>query len=452
MEIEQSSLFREITGIISSPVKPVHYTWAADIHVAGETIRALKVLSLDLDEDFENNYSDELLVNVIIPGGTYAKRIYPNKSKIEITLYRIPIMEASDVNDPESVLQAERYTATMIDEGNPVVEGGSGNSATEDALNLTSLYQITFQLVNKALEQLRLISVGGNFRNTTIEEVLKALMTTESKRIEVEGSRLPKGVDMVPASNTSQRAHVVIKQGFPLVQVPSYLQKHCGGVYSAGLGYYLKGDFWYVYPSYDTSRFNQADRTLTIINVPPNKFPNIERTYRKDGKNLVILATGEVQFRDDSEVMQLNQGNGVRFANANQFMNGFAKIENNRAMVSRSSNNNEFVVEHRPNGNNNVRMGSQPITANPFVEYSNLARRQGGILALEWQNSQPSLIYPGMAGKLLYLDKDEIKEVHGVLLKAHHYTQLRGQGLMETRYVSHSVLYFFTKRVRNEIQ
>lgn len=446
MEIEQSSLSREVTSIISGDVKPVHYTWTADVHANGETHRALKVLSIDFNEDYEASFAEEIMIRLALSGGTYAKRIYPFQGQLEITLYRTPIKEASDVNDPEAVLNVERYSATLVDTGNPAIENSGINAISETALNLTNILEVNFQLVNKALEQLRVISVGGIYRNSTVEDVVKGVLTTESKRVQVEGSRMPKGVDMVEASNKVKREHIVLPQGTRLVDVPEYVHKRCGGIYNAGLGYFLRGDYWYVYPCYDTTRFPHVTRTLTVINVPKNKFPNVERTYRKDGNNLVVLATGQVKFRDDSEVQQLNRGNGVRFADANKFMDGFVKTQNNKTVASRGTNNSEFEALQRKDNISIAPLSARPINANPFVEYSAIARRDGAIFAFVWENSFPNLVFPGMMVKVLYLEDDEIKEHYGVLVKAHHFVQMRGQGMTEVRYVTHSTLSVFIKQ------
>lgn len=446
MEIEQSSLYREIEQIITSPAKPVSFVWVAQIHANGETHNALKVLSLDIVCDYELKYADEILLTVMLPGGTYAKRIYPYQTTLEITLFKYPLNETGEVGNPNAPLETERYTATLLDKGNPIVEGNASNAPTEDALNLTSMMEIQFQLVNKALEQLRMISVGGKYRYCTVEEVVKAVLTNESKKVQVEGIRLPLGVDMVPASNKAQRDHVILPQGMRLVDVPEYIQAKCGGIYSAGLGYYLQGDYWYVYPCYDTERLNQATQSMTIINVPTNKFPGIERTYRVDGSNTVVMATGQVKLVDDSEAQQLNLGNGVRFADATKFMEGFAKTENNRTVVNRGLNNSEFISTPRENGNNNVQLSENAITANAYVEYSKLARRQGSFLNLVWENSLPALVFPGMMIKVLYLDNDEIREIQGVILKVHHFIHLRGQGMTANRHISNSMLSIFIQR------
>jgi hypothetical protein len=169
----------------------------------------------------------------------------------------------------------------------------------------------------------------------------------------------------------------------------------------------------------------------------------VERTYRKDGGNIVVLATGDVSLQSDNDSQQLTYGNGVRFADASKFMDGFSATKNNETIISRGQNNNEFLTDARPNGNNNVRSSDSAINANPFVEYSKLARRQGAFLSLVWENSLPSEIFPGMMVKVLYLDQDDIKEVYGVVLKVHDYIHLKGQGLTSTRYRNNTMMSIF---------
>jgi hypothetical protein len=448
MEVEQTSLYREIEAILNSSSKPVHYLWKAEIHANGETYKPVKLLSIDFVADYEGNFADEIFIELAISGGMYAKRIYPFKDQIDITLFRNPLKEIGDTIDTQSTLQTERYTATLIDTGNPLLEANGMNAPSEDALDLTNIFNVTFQLVNKSLEQLRTISVGGIYHDVSVEDVIKGVLTTESKKVQVEDSRLPKGVDMVSASNKTKRDHIILPQGLHLVHLPEYVHRKCGGVYNSGMGYYLHGDYWYVYPCYDTTRFNSASRTLTVINVPTNKYPSIERTYRQDGSNLVILATGEVRFSDDSEVQQLNLGNGVRFANADSFMEGFTETKGNKTIASRGKNNSEFVSTERKNGNNNVHISDKPIHSNAMVEYSKLARRQGSVLSFVWENSLPSLLFPGMMVKLLYLEDSQIKTLYGVALKAHHYVQSKGQGMTDGRHICRTMLAVFVQRLK----
>jgi len=447
MELQESSLWREVMSVINSGPNPVHFSWSAVITANGETITPLRVLSVDILTDYELNYGDVIMLEVLISAGTYASMVYPYKANLDIQLFKNPLVEIGDNTDNNALPQSEHYTATLVDTGNPIVEANGFNIMTQKTLDLTAVWKVSFQLVNKALEQIRMISVGGIYRNVTTTDVIQTVLTNESKKIDVEGVRMPVGVDIVEGTNTEVRDHVVIPHGMPLVQLPEYIHRHCGGVYSSGFGYYLQGDYWYVYPCYDTTRFQKTMNTMTIINIPKNKLPNIERTYQERGTSLMVLATGEVKLKDDSEEQQLNHGNGVRFADANNFMSGFTDTVDNKTVVSRGANNSEFISVPRLNGNNNVQLSSNPITANPFMEYSKLARRQGNIVTLTWENSQPSLIYPGMPIKLLYMEDDDVVTVYGILLKAHSFVQTKGQGITDNRHLIQTALSIFIKRI-----
>jgi len=446
MEIKESSLYQDVLEVVQSGVKPVHYSWQATIH-AGETdVAVLKVSSRDTLMEFDTKYAEEMMLTVELGLGTYAFQVYPNQDKLDITLTRYPIGETGDAVDDSQVVQSERYTAILVDKGDIKFERNGPNTPSEEALNLTKLVTLEFQMINKTLEQLRLKTVGLNLRNVLIEDAVKAVMTSFSQDIKVDEDQRPKGVSMVKASNGNKIPHVVIPHtGIRLPQVPAYLQEHYG-IYSAGLGYFYHGGYWHLYPRFNVERYRDTQNTTTIINVPRNRFMGTERTYKKDGSHLTILATSEVMLEDRSTSLQLNAGNGVRFADAKRYMEDFVTVEDNKMVASRARNNSEFMSVERENGMNNVRFSSKPITSNAYVEYSKLAERNGAYFSMRWEHSDQSLIVPGMVVKILYLDGEEIKTLFGSLVKVHHYDQMAGAGYTNTRYYSHSVLVFFVER------
>ena len=447
IEFRSSPLMREVNQIISSST-PVNFTWNAKLHIGKLNYKPLKVVSIDFLQDFENNYSDVIMLSLSISGGMYLTDIYPYKDQLEITLSAIPMDAVSTLQDTSKSIQTERYAATIKDTGNPLVEGNANFTLTKNALDLTQIFEIHFQLVNKAIQQMRFISVGGNYRKTTGIDVIKNILTNESKKVKVDSNRKPIGVDIADTYNKTVREHVLIPQGTKLVDIPQYIHVKCGGIYASGLGYYMSNNHWYVYPCYDLTRINKAANVLTIINVPPNMFPSIERTYRQNGKSFVIMATGEVKFSDNSEARQLNNGNGVRFADANSFTNGFGNTVNNKTTLNRGSNNTEVVVQSRANKINNAPMSSNSITANPYLEYSKLAANNGAIITLVWENSLPSLIEPGTLCKIMYINNDKIKTISGVVLKLHSYVQLKDKGMISTKYVTRTAISIFCDIIR----
>lgn len=447
MDIKDSSLWREVTNITQNGEKPVHQTWTATIYVGDQKIVPFKIVSVDIDRDYLNNYTDYILVDLRIPLGTYAKRIYPYLDQLEIELKRVSIGESNDAVNVDQAAQVERFTAIMLDIGNPIVQSAIGSATAEEDLNRIDIPTVKFQLLNKSLEQIRVLPVGGIYRNMTGEDVVKSLLTKSSQTATVDATRKVKGVQMVKASNQKKRDAIILPQNLQLVDVPHHIHYNCGGLYSAGLGYYLQDDHWYVFPVFDSTRFSDGDPTLTIINIPAHRLPGIERTYRKDGDNLVVLATGHTSFKDIRNTAQLNSGNGVRFADASQLVDNFATIKDNRATATRAKTNTEILANKRPNDINYVTTAMRQINANPYVEYSELTARQGSGISLVWENADHTLIHPGMPTRVMYLDGNDVKEIYGVLQGGHLYASLRDPGVTSSRFVNQLTLSVFVKPI-----
>jgi len=446
MEIENSSLWREVQAILDSGEKPVSFYWEAEIHANGQTYVPVRILNIDFNENHEEDFSSEIFITLVIQAGTFYKRVLPFREDIEITLYRSPTNEGGGYLDAARAAVSQRYRATIVDNQDQLLESNVAGTLDEFTLNQTSIPSIRFQLVSKAVEQLRMFSVGGVYRNTTAQKLLQTVITQSFANLQIEKGQVPLGVDMVPASNNEPRVQYVIPQGTMLTDLPDYLQRRCGGVYNAGIGSFLKDDYWFIYPKYDVTRFDAAHRTLTIIRVPPNKLPNVERTYRQQGGTTIILATSNANFRDRSESDQLNQGNGVRYADARLLMDNFVKVDNNKAIVSRGANNSEFVSAQRSTGLNNVRVARAPVSSNPFREYSDLAIRGGSLFSFVWENSNIELIDPGMPVKIYTIDGDDIVELRGVVHGLLHSVQLLGVGGSATRFSTQTGVAVFVNR------
>jgi hypothetical protein len=447
MEFEQSALMFEVNQILAGGPLPVQNVLSAEILVntTNVTVNPLKILSVDLKRNYLDSYSDEMIIEMTVPAGLYSKQVYPYKNNLDISLTYTPLNETGDAIDTSLPPQSETFTATLIDTGSPAMEQNGFNAPTQFNLDITNMTTVKFQLVNKSLEQMRMIDVGQIFRGATVDDAIKTVLTQASQTTTVNGQRTVQGVTMAKSNNPTARTHIVIPHGVKLTDVPEYIQKYAGGVYNGGMGYYLQGNQWHVYSALDTTKFNQSQNTLTIINLPQNKFTNVERTYRQSGGNLVVLATGNVKFRDPSNQHQLNSGNGTRFTDASLIMGNFTQGGDNKALASRGANNNEFVGVQRPNGNNKVHRSENPINANSLDEYAKLSRAMGQVITMEWQHSNPQLITPGLPVQILYLDEDQIQTLTGIVVGAHHYTHQMGQGFAVMRYGTTTALSIFVQ-------
>lgn len=446
MSVQDSALNEEVKLITEGGPNQVHYYWECEIIANGETVKPLKVLGVDTQREYDKNFSDVIMLEIAIGAGTHTSKLYPYKDNLSVNLFKRPLKEVGGDTNYDVRPVTQNFRATLVDNGNAAVESNNPSASSEDAANLSAIISVTMQLIDPALEQIRMQTVGGIFRKTTTGDLIRTVLGSVGKTIKIDREASVKGVEMIPPSNKEVRDHIVIPHGTRLIDLPSYVHEKCGGVYNAGFGYYLQNGTWYTWPLFDISRFAKTPRTLTIINLPKNMMPSVERTFRTTPNQVVIIATGDVMYRDDSENLQLNQGNGVRFTDANQIMQGLGTTAGNKTTMKRGQNNSEFMAGSRGTGLNNVQMSDNRISANMFVETSKLARRNGVHIQLAWENSDPDLIYPGMPTQLMYLEDDVVKTIEGLVLRAHHHTALQGQGLTATRHINNTALTLFMGR------
>lgn len=443
MTIETSPLFSAAHQIINSGQTQTNFGWEAKVHLGNEILTPLMVLSVNTRRDYVGAFTDETTCTLLFPLGKYARRIYPQRNNLEVTLIKLPLLEVNAQIDTDSGIEAERYSAVLLDQTAAPTEAQGAEANDEDLLDLTQLIEVNFQLFNKAVEQLRTVAVGGPYRKTTVDQVILTLLTKEAMRIEVDEQRAIEGVDLVPVSNTEVKEQIVITHGTMLVDVLDYLQNRVG-IYSSGLGHYIQHRHWYVYPLYDAGQYHDRTQTLTIIVLPLRKYSDIERTYTQVGGCLTVLATSQSGFKDDSKSQYLTDGNGARFADANKMMDS-ATTKDNRSVMARSANNSEFVTDKREDGLSHVPVTSQRITANPFTVYSNLNARNGGVFKCVWQNSDAKLLTPGMPTRILYNDEKETREIYGVLHLADSISHKTGD-FGSRRFSNQTVLTVFVNR------
>lgn len=452
MEIEKTPLFQEIKQIIDEGPKPVNYTYKVKIHVDDKEFEAIKLVDIDFKKDFHNGYADETIVKLIIPMGLWAKVIYPALHILDISIIKTPINEISDSINQDQEIITQRFTAVPITEGLPVITGKNLDNLSMQALDLRDIYAIDFQLFDKSIEKLRMVTVGGIFRRTNPEDVIKGVLAKESGKVKISTGKAVEAIDMVKANNEEKREHILVPHGTRIMDLAHFVHNKCGGVYNTGINCYFQDKTWFVYPLYNVQRYQKAVKKMTIMKVPKQRYTGIERTYREDGDILYIIGTSDSSFTDETHANTLKQGDGLRFADSRRFLRDIVEKKDNKAIIERGKVNHEFVYsdkKDRPDNKRiqNVVLSSEFINSNPFVQRSKLAFTNGSIYEFDWENSDPTLLIPGMMVRILYMNKSEMKELFGVLLLAHSSVQLRGAGLTATRHITNTKLIIFSNSI-----
>lgn len=449
MNIQDSPIYKEILRIFGDGAKPINYMWSCQIHANGQVIDPYVVRDITIKRNYhEGYYSDEMLIEVDMRPGDYDFLLWPYKDALEITLKRTPLAESTGSQTLDQAVQTQRYRAIPLQMASGLIQQdniASGNKNTADNLTIKTAQ---FQLIDLVIERIRMMSMGCVIRNSTPADAIGGLLKLYSDQTNVDKDISVQGVDIAPGSNAQSRTHIVLPHGTKVVDMPLYIHKYCGGVFATGFCTFLQNRIWYVFPPYDLQRYHNTTKakTLTVVNLPKNRLPSVERSYRVTDTQVVILANGETKHVDNSEFKAANDGNGVRFTLADNVMNSFITVDNNRAITSRNNNNVEAIFEQRPTGLNQVTISNARITSNIPYEKSKLAYRAGAFVAVSWEQALQEVIYPGMPLKYIYEQSGQINELYGCVVGAQYFVTKLNKNMLGERFQCNSALMLFIEK------
>ncbi len=128
----------------------------------------------------------------------------------------------------------------------------------------------------------------------------------------------------------------------------------------------------------------------------------------------------------------MNKGVGFRMADAKAFMNKPIIINENGPIADRSRLNYETAItDRKDNLNYAPKMG---ISNNPFHEYSKVVLSSLAQIDLVWENSDYTLLYPGMPCKYVFMDREKMVELKGVIIFSHTLITLHSKNINDIVY------------------
>lgn len=465
--IENSSPLREeMAQIMDAPDVPVSFEWSLefkvketyegefkyteeerrfldDLELNEKIFVPMQIPNIDFVDDYEKSIMRENWASVVIPFGMWAKCLYPARDHLLCTIKRKALHSVGLSEDEDAEIEEFTFDALFhLDESNSMTAVDFNNVSRTDLDNSYNPLTIKVELLDRSVEKVRKVTVGRNGRNCNPETFIKNSLAYFTQDLEVEGEPAVEVINVIEADNKEQRDHIIIQSGIPLMDLPNYVQDHCGGMYNTGMGCYMVGKSIYVYPLYKTDRLNDETRTLTVIRIPKKMMPQVERTFRQDGDALFILGMSDAIFTDNSKAKQLAGGSGIRYADARKFMTGYSENKDNKSMIRRKENNSEYKAVDL-HGEDVINVANNKINSNPFKERSNFARRNGAGYAFQWINAKHELIYPCMPVQVLYEENNEVKELRGVVLSAHTSVKLIGEGMTASQHGTTTMLGVF---------
>lgn len=455
-EQQPSTLASVIQYEIDAIKKSNHYTtcWDIEVHIhtPKATLPILYVERFDRLKDYVERFTDVVNITVAVPSGMWTRDILPHKDKLEISVEFVPIASTTQYT---RLLSGERikrrYLAKLTHEDNSMVESNSEQNSVKRKLDSESISVVTFQLVSKQVMALRAKTVGLIARKTTGMEVIRYCLTEHSKNLQSGEPEEIHGVHFVPGYTDEVREHVIVPHLTRLVSLPKVVDNAIGGLYPTGMSYYLEGNYWFVYPLFDTKRFAQAEHTLTIINVPANRLPGIEKTFRITKTQLIVISTGKVKYKDTSIAERDTYGDTVRFVDSRKVVEEFAKREDNKLQADYSKNVTEMTIDQNVKDPSRASIHTGVVVTSAYnKELTKLAMRNGTVVMITWENSNDFALYPGMPVRFMFVVDGQARQLYGTLLSAETMLYQANKDIKQQKFHSTTVLTcFLSKDVNN---
>jgi hypothetical protein len=411
-----------------------HYFIKVQILVNKQWLTPLKLDLYSVDRDYEGGYADVRVLSFMMLLGVYTFDLLPYRNDIAVDVTYVPVGEtgAGQVSTQRSFTR--RYKGFLMDPSDASMTTNVSNQTSKTQLDNQMPKQVEMQLVEEYVYDMQMRSVGTKFRNMTPYEALLTILNGSTAYMEGKDEKRILGVHPVGTPNSEKRTQIVIEHGKKIGEVPSILQNEQGGVFSAGLGCYLQDQYWFVFPLYDTAHASKQTRSITIYCVPTDRYDGTEKTYRLTDNRLIILAAGDAASLNLSENSHVQSGNGLRFLDARKLLNGFATNNGNRMLIDKASNLFEFAAKNITEGVNNIQWSGKPVSSNPFVHYSAIARMNGRIQTVEWRHGDGDLIQPGDLVEFYTISQGKINKFKGVVLGTREQRNAAEPGMNVTRH------------------
>lgn len=439
MSVTDTLVYEKVVQEIISTAMQVHYEVDYVLEAGGVNLRPYRLLHLDTRRDFQNGFGDEIMVGLAISSGDYYRYAEPFKQDLYFSLTLTPIGETGNQPQLSYPVRKYRYKAVSRIIQDRDLQGLPSYSDDQTMIN------IELQLVPMALWELRVTTVGGIFHRERTVDVLRALVGHYSRQLSLSGDDAIIGTEFIEPSNQNPRDNIIIRHGVYLLDLPGYLQKHCGGIYNQGIGMYLHDRVWFIYPLYDNTLYDKAEYPLDVFIVPPNRYPGNTRSFQIKDERLQILSGSSVNQVDPSDLLYLTRGNGTRFTQATKFFEEYATVKGTEVVTNSDERLAQFTFRTRKGDVQHAPFSAETITDNIAYQMSKIATRVGQTINVKWDNARPDLLRPGMACKVFFGTEEGYRELRGQLLAVDATTHPASKGITDNRYVTNCLLTLFVE-------
>lgn len=448
MEILDTLVSREIAEISSATQTAIAHQWKMVVKANGREISPTYVKDVKIDRLYHKNFADELRVTAGFNFAELQYNVLPYKDTLEVIMTKIPMSSSVEPNvNINRNRTTNTYKAQLLNQNSQAIQGDHPLALAKDQAGREQIIDVVFQLYNPVIDVIRKKTFGTVFRQTSPLKAIGYVLTKLATSTTGEATNMVKGVNIDATFEEFEREHIVVPHNTPLIQVPHVIDDVVGGLHPAQMRYYLQGNYWNLYPIFDHERFSRVFDTVTIIKIPKHRMPSVEKTYRWATNHLILLTTRGTTHQDNSESLQLNEGNGVRFVDANQMVKGLSQSGENKVSVDLKNNLTEVVYQPRADKSDMIMPAKVKVTDKYNKEYAELARKSGGFIQTIWEHANVDLLLPGMPVRYIFQDGNVTRELYGTLNAVETLDHNTNNTISNPRFVTMALLTIFVSNI-----
>ncbi len=455
MAIEHTSMWQDVTKIVNSGYKTgmnsAYSSWELIIHTTTVDFKVMKILNVDMNCDFVNNFSDLTTVVFSMDTGEYAKYLYPNVRNLEATLL-IQYNPTGSSNSTNTVTTKQRFKAVFLPDSNAKFKGSMYDITDTSALSYTDFTTVSLQLINRSIEPLQLSVYRGISRGYRNDDIIRAAFADQTSKILVDGKKAVSVVDIRPSDNQTPNAHTIIPSSTPLLLLPTYIHEKMNGLYNAGVGTYVTSykekTSIFVYPTHNYNKTDSDRTVLMVYSVPENRLGGIDVTFKVDSKTVSIVGYSSSSFTDPADTTFMEEGSGFRMTSGTPIMDKPVEMTVNGPVASRKKLNYEVATLDRADNFNLAKRSSNVGSDNPFKEYSKVNKRSGSVVRVIWTHANHNLIYPGMPAFYSFVSQGSKQKLKATVIQVHYAVMFEDKGLKASRYRTTAVVSLFVENIK----
>lgn len=375
----------------------------------GEQIKAPKVIQFTEQADFIQSRSEFFGLVVELQPGVYQDKILKYRDDLTVQV----------ISSTETEVMVREFVAIPLEDNDPramSLAASNANFASQDSIGLT---RCKFQLMDPGYAKLKNIPVSDNFTMSNVEDVLRLVMDSETRKVEFTTGKKYKGMHIhTPVDNVNKYRQILIPAGTRLVSVPLFLQNHEEyGVYSKGLGSFFKQGYWWVFPLFNTNLVETHHKPIDLIRMPRDKIPTLDETMYISPAAFTIISTGDATHNDGGDIRKQNKGVGTRIVMGDSISGDSSyHFSKGKAITTRAESLQEYKLSSRRDGEEFVPLDLTP-TGNVCKAMSANALNEGEFISVNWQNGDVGYLEPGHPVRYQYMsDNDQFTTRNGVLI------------------------------------